>query len=544
MTAPARVVAGIDVGNATTEVVLADVRHDPPRPLAHDRAPTRGRKGSAGAARAAAELAARTARRAGLAVDAAALAPQRAVDTTTAVLARPTPDLAPLVVVAAAARTPGRPGVGAGRPVPAGGPPATGDGPVVVVVDAGTGYRDAVAQVRRWLAGGARVAAVAVAGDEGVLVARRLPDLPAGVPVVDGVDAAAALRCRRLLVEVAGPDAVPVAVTDPLRLVATFALDDAARPVAVRAAAALADTRNAVVGLDPDAPPAPPAPAARRRRGVDTVGDGPGRWQVDLDDVVRDVEGRRGPDPFGAVVAVLDPVADAGDDGVRAAVEAVLDGPAAVVGSEGAAARAGALSTPGARPDALVLDLGGGTLDLVLPDGERVVAGAGELVTAGVARLLGITRGAADWVKRGPCARLDGPHVLAGEDGERRFADRAAPAGAVGSLVVPGPAGWLPFSRSLAPAEWRALRLRLKRAALGDNVARLVAGVPLAGRDVVLVGGAAGDAELLRVLDGVLAGAAAGRADVAAGVAGPGALGHRWAVAYGLTVLAGRGGPS
>ena len=53
----------------------------------------------------------------------------------------------------------------------------------------------------------------------------------------------------------------------------------------------------------------------------------------------------------------------------------------------------------------------------------------------------------------------------------------------------------------------------------------------------------AGDDELLRVLDGVLAGCTVGRGDVAGGlvdrplVAATG-LGHRWAVAYGLAVLA------
>jgi hypothetical protein len=35
------VLAGIDVGNATTEVVLVDSTCSPPRPLAWERAPTR-----------------------------------------------------------------------------------------------------------------------------------------------------------------------------------------------------------------------------------------------------------------------------------------------------------------------------------------------------------------------------------------------------------------------------------------------------------------------------------------------------------------------
>ena len=81
------------------------------------------------------------------------------------------------------------------------------------------------------------------------------------------------------------------------------------------------------------------------------------------------------------------------------------------------AARAGALTTPGARPGALVVDLGGGTVDVVAGDAREVVAaGAGELLTAAVATYLGLPRGAADWVKRGPCSRLESPQVLLAED--------------------------------------------------------------------------------------------------------------------------------
>ncbi len=43
---PALIVAGIDVGNHTTEIVLARVRDGGVEPIAHGQAPTRGRKGS------------------------------------------------------------------------------------------------------------------------------------------------------------------------------------------------------------------------------------------------------------------------------------------------------------------------------------------------------------------------------------------------------------------------------------------------------------------------------------------------------------------
>src|SRR4029077_12837308 len=129
--------------------------------------------------------------------------------------------------------------------------------------------------------------------------------------------------------------------------------------------------------------------------------------------------------------------------------------------SEPAAARLGALTTPGGRDDAIVADLGAGTIDVIGAGGSVVAAGAGELLTAAVAEMLGIPRAAADWVKRGPCVRVDGGQRFEGEDGRRGFLDLPAPASAAGMLAVEGPGGWLPFDRHHGPGEWRAIRLRL-----------------------------------------------------------------------------------
>ena len=103
-----------------------------------------------------------------------------------------------------------------------------------------------------------------------------------------------------------------------------------------------------------------------------------------------------------------------------------------------------------------------------------VAAGAGELLTAAVAEMLGIPRAAADWVKRGPCVRVDGGQRFEAEDGTRGFLDVPAPASAAGMLAVDGPGGWLPFDRHHGPGEWRAIRLRLKLAVLAVNFRRAV----------------------------------------------------------------------
>jgi hypothetical protein len=501
---------------------------------------------------------------------------QRPVDTLTRIVSTPAADTAPLRLLAAASRTPGRPGSGSGVPLSVISPPRPGPD-VVLVAPTGLGYRAAAELVRGWLgaAGAARVAAVLIAGDEGVLLSRRVSELPAGVPVVDDVDTVAALAAERVAVEAGAAGSPVLWLTDPLRLVSLFGLRDGERRSAEAMAATVLDSPNAVVALDRAARSVLPAVQhdAAEDDGVRTdrlsddlvpvvLAGGLGAvrrfgrlpahlmplddlWLVDLAAVGAAVEGRTTAGSCRQVVFAAPGAATGapGAEGQAHIVASSLGVPTRLIGTEAAAARAGALTTPGARPDAVVLDLGAGTLDSVdaggrelvaAGAGELVAAGAGELVTAAVATALGVSRGAADWIKRGPSRRLESPHVLLGEDGRRDFTDRPAPGDAVGALTVPGPAGLLPFSRELSPAEWRALRLRIKRAALGDNLARLVGAMSagVRGRDVVLVGGVSGDPEILRVLDAALDGAAVGRADVA------GELGHRWAVAYGLTLLA------
>src|SRR4029077_8792306 len=176
-----------------------------------------------------------------------------------------------------------------------------------------------------------------------------------------------------------------------------------------------------------------------------------------------------------------------------------------------------------------------------------VAAGAGELLTAAVAEMLGIPRASADWVKRGACVRVgSGERVggggrgrrFGGEDGRRGFLDVPAPASAAGMLAVEGPGGWLPFDRHHGPGEGRAIRLRLKQAVLPANFLRAVRTLGQDPAQVLVVGGPAGDEELLGVLARSLpVGVAVGGGDVV-GTCPGGPLGHRYAVALGLALAA------
>ncbi len=77
-----------------------------------------------------------------------------------------------------------------------------------------------------------------------------------------------------------------------------------------------------------------------------------------------------------------------------------------------------------------MIDLGGGTLDLATAGGVDITAaGSGELLTASVAHVLGISAGAAEWVKRGPAVRVDAPSQVSDETGARHFRAPSCPAG-------------------------------------------------------------------------------------------------------------------
>ncbi len=597
-------IAGIDVGNATTEIAVVSGG----RLLAADRVPTRGRKGSADSLHGAAALLRRIERRLERPVDAVAVAPLRAVDTGLFAVPPEQPRTGPLRVLAAGVATPGGTGACVGRPVWAdadpwpGGPDPWPDGPgesggpdserpFILLVPERLGYRAAAGRIAGLLGAGVPVGAVLVGGDEGVLIANRLPRQ---VPVIDQVDVAAAARCRAVAVEVRPPGGPLTLLADPVALAAALALDGPDAAAAVTIGRILIDYSNAVVGVtgagtaaDQGAGGLGPVAAVEvaavesedqpwaeidgariglraacgqasgwRAGAVRAFGSPAGviavddLFAVDLGAVTDTAGARRGSVRRSALVASLHRAAP-GSEHVRTLAD-LTGRPVRQVLTEPAAARIGALTTPGAAPDALVVDVGAGTIDVIAPagtaaagtgslpagpGGEVVVAGAGELLTAAVAETLGISRAAADWVKRGACLRVDGGQRFEAEDGGRGFLDQPAPAAAAGMLAVPGPAGLLPFDRSHSPAEWRAIRLRLKQAVLAVNLRRALdtlGGDPSG--QVILVGGPAQDDELLGVLMRALpAGLALGRGQVG-GTLGGAPVGCRYAAALGLAL--------
>jgi hypothetical protein len=550
------VIAGVDVGNATTEVVLVSSG----KILGAGRVPTRGRKGSPGSLRGAAALVRRLERQLGGTVGEARIAPLRAVGTAVVTVPDTAGPTGRLRVLAAGVPTPGGTGACVGPPLRLG-DAVPRDAEVVAIVPAGLRYDEAAVRLRALLAAGTRIGAVLVAGDEGVLVANRLPG---GLPVIDQVDADVAAACRLLAVEVRPPGHTLRVLADPVALGARLGLDPLDEAEAGDAAALsrmLADQANAVVGLLPETPGVPETPA---EPWVLTAGEGrltlraacprlagwpvgaihaygtgavasevDDLFAVDLAAAAEAATARPGSTGRAVLVASL---GRAGDEDTASMLRDLLEVPVRSPVSEAAAARLGALTTPGGREDAVVVDLGAGTIDVIWSGRSVVAAGAGELLTAAVAEMLGIPRASADWVKRGPCVRVDGGQRFEGEDGRRGFLDVPAPASAAGMLAVEGPGGWLPFDRHHGPGEWRAIRLRLKQAVLAANFRRAVHTLGQDPAQVLVVGGPAGDEELLGVLARSLPDdVAVGRGDVG-GICPGGPLGHRYAVALGLAL--------
>jgi hypothetical protein len=543
------VLAGVDVGNATTEVVLTSDG----KILGAGRVPTRGRKGSEGSLRGAAALVRRLERQLGVTVGQARVAPLRPVATSVVTVPDTAAPSGRLRVLAAGVPTPGGTGACIGLPlvVTAASAPVP-DATVVAVVPPGLGYDEAAARLRALLDAGTRIGAVLVAGDEGVLVANRIP---AGLPVVDQVDTDLAGACALLAVEVRSPGHTLRLLADPVALGARLGLREDESADAAAVGRALADRANAVVGLAAAATPSASAAepwvvtadgrqplrvacaklaawpvGAVRAFGADEVDD---LFAVDLAAAAEAATARQGSTGRAVLVAALSREHEVA---AAPALAGLLDVPVQSPVSEPAAARLGALTTPGARERAVVADLGAGTIDVIGPHTAVVAAGAGDLLTAAVAETLGIPRATADWVKRGPCLRVDGGQRFEAEDGTHGFLAAPAPASAAGMLAVDGPGGLLPFDRRHGPGEWRAIRLRLKEAVLAANFRRAVATLGCELSQVLVVGGPAGDEELLGVITRSLPpGAAVGRGDCGGTAAGE-PLGHRYAVALGLTL--------
>lgn len=561
----ARIVAGIDIGNHTTEILLASVQDGFVTTIAHDQAPTRARKGSVESLRGAAALLRKIEVDAGFDAEELLLSALRPVDTATAPIP---PAFSPSSPVRSLRRpdasTPAGAGYGVGQHVRladlAG---QVDEGPVVVSVDDTTDFEDAAREITSAVERGWQIVGVVAAQDDAVLIRNRIP---VDVPVVDEADLAGLAPGVLVAVEVVAEGRSYRAMADPIALSAALRLPPEGLVEVAEFCRELAD--SAAIAVTPRTePPRPPAPdddyvditvdstvvryspaqahAVLRRslpgcvrsvrlHAVPTAAEGLAVHDAFFTDLASIDNGawlRRGiADAQGTVVALL--AADEAGD-AAATLGDLTSRPVRTLATEPEAAAWGARTTPGIPPGSVVCDIGGGTVDLIGADTTVVAAGAGESITVAVARVLGIPRALAETVKRTPAVRVEGPHVAHEEDGRRVFLDSPASSDAIGRLCTRGSAGLVPFSNRLAAEEWRSLRLAIKQETVAANIARCLKAFDEPPTALVLAGGGALDDELMRAVGEALRSLriVVGRADID-GVHGP-----RFAVARGLVAM-------
>lgn len=559
------VVAGVDIGNHTTEILIASVRGGAVTTVAHGQAPTRGRKGSRESVEGAAALLHRVEVDAGCRADELLLAALRPVDTATAPIP---PAYSPSAPVRSLRRpdasTPAGTGHAVGAHVPLASLETSADsGPVVVSVDEATDFEEAARQISAAVERGCRVVGVIAAQDDAVLIGNRIP---LDVPVVDEVDLTGLAPGARIALEVVEQGRSYRAMADPIALSAALELPAGSLVEVAEFCRELADAAAIAVTPRTDAHRPPPAdddhvdlldgdvvvrysaaeansalrravPGSVREVRLKAVPSAAGGLAVhdafftDLASIDNGAWLRRGvADTQGTVVALLaaEEAADAADT-----LGSLTGRRARTLSSEPEAAAWGARTTPGIPADTIVCDIGGGTVDLIGSGRAVVAAGAGESITIAVARVLGIPRALAEKVKRTPAVRVEGPHIAHEEDGRRVFLDAPASADAISRLCTRGAAGLVPFSDRLAAEEWRSLRLAVKQETVAANIVRCLRAFDTPPAALILAGGGALDDELMRTVGEALRSVpiVVGRADVD-GVHGP-----RFAVARGLVAM-------
>ncbi|WP_413728438.1 diol dehydratase reactivase subunit alpha [Sodalis sp. RH19] len=188
----------------------------------------------------------------------------------------------------------------------------------------------------------------------------------------------------------------------------------------------------------------------------------------------------------------------------------------AIGGAEAEAAILGALTTPGTQRPLAILDLGAGSTDASIIDGNgRIVAthlaGAGDMVTLLINSELGLEqRQLAEDIKKYPLAKVESLFHIRHEDGSVQFFDHPLPADVFARVVVVKEDGMVPLPADLALEKVRVVRRSAKQRVFVANALRALAQVSPTGsiRDipfVVLVGGSALDFEIPQLVTDALA---------------------------------------
>jgi hypothetical protein len=213
-----KLVAGIDIGNSTTEIVISNGVE----PIAWDRRPTRGIKGSEASVKAALSLLQNIEREHNIVASQVAVAPWNPVETLTSTIHEPLPNTGKLQIIKTAHQSVVGDGWVVGQPWLITGE-IEANSAAIAIVPAGTGYEVAANRINQVITQGAHIVGVVVADDEAVLIGKRVNG---NLLVVDGADIASALSARKLFLEVRQQSTTVQAATDVWALRAALELTE------------------------------------------------------------------------------------------------------------------------------------------------------------------------------------------------------------------------------------------------------------------------------------------------------------------------------
>lgn len=195
---------------------------------------------------------------------------------------------------------------------------------------------------------------------------------------------------------------------------------------------------------------------------------------------------------------------------VSEALESELDIPVLINGIEGEMALKGVMTTPGAEPPIIMIDIGAGSTDAAYLDSEGNItsahlAGAGNLITTLIDSELNLNSfETAETIKKYPLAKVDNLYRIRYENGDVQFFEKPLPARYFGQIVTVSNDQELYIVDVKESIEKiRAVRRQVKRKVIVENVKRALSAVGTDAQHchrIILVGGAVLDFELSNIL--------------------------------------------
>lgn len=527
-------IAGIDIGNASTEVALAEHAGGRLEFLTSSTIPTTGIKGTSDNVKGVFQALSVALESAGRRIDelelirineAAPVIGDVAMETITETV------ITESTMIGHNPSTPGGLGVGVGTTVAIDDLPTAGEGPCIVVASKEHPFDDVAARINR---ARTKVTAAVLQSDDGVLVHNRLENK---IPIVDEVAQIEKVPLGMLAaVEVAEQGRIVESLANPFGIATLFGLDSEDTRQVVPVARALVGNRSAVVIKTP-------AGDVKERRipaGTLTFQGTPSSSTVDVergaDEImaaggrvgeVSDITGEAGTNVGGMMeqvrvtmgnltgvapkdVRITDLLAVdtqvprqvsggiASEFSMEAAVgiavmvktdrlqmeriasdmAARFEVPVEVGGVEADMAIRGALTTPGTAAPIAILDMGAGSTDasMLRANGSGTsthLAGAGNMVTLMIQSELGLdTFDAAEDVKRHPLAKVETLFNIRHEDGSVQFFDEPLPPHVYARIVVLKPDGMVPLDVDLPLETIRQVRIRAKERVFVTNALR------------------------------------------------------------------------